>query len=309
MISAAQLLWFHSYFHALCIRKVDNDWQRFVTDLMHAHHGSDFIQVDPSFRGDKGCDGYIHGLMLACYGASRPTSAGTKKKMEDDLAKAKFAWGPQMERWAFVHNNANGLPLAAAETIIELKAAETGSLQVENWPPQVLWREVGRHLSEADLTILIGTPPSERPAQMTYIADAVRHMSRTQLIPQVDDVYPVPEQKIEFNEFSDETAALVRENLAHTHHVRYYFSHATPGEQFQVSEHLRARYDAIVAAGATPDETFHTLCDELFQEAQQLDPSADPTQRRSAALLVVTHFFESCLIFRMPEEVVDVSSF
>lgn len=301
-MSSSQLRWFNSYFHALCIRKVEGEWQRFVTDIMHARHGGDFIQVDPSFAGDKGCDGYVDGLMLACYGASRPTSAGTKSKMTSDLAKAKAAWGAQMVRWAFVHNNANGLPLAAAEALVDIKKNEKSGLLIENWPPQVLWDEAVKQLSTDDLTILIGAPPSDRPAQMSYIADAVRHISRTRWIADTGEVLPVPITKIEFNEFSEATAELIRESQVHTHLVRYYFEHGTPGEQFQVSEHLRSRYDAIVASGASPDDIFHLLCDELVTEAHELDPTADREQRRSAAILVVTHFFESCLIFRMPDE-------
>jgi hypothetical protein len=302
MSSTSQLMWYNSYFHAMCIRKLGNEWQGFVTDIMHAKHGGDFIQIDPTFRGDKGCDGYVNGLMLACYGASRPTSAGVLAKMEDDLAKAKTSWGHQMVRWAFVHNNANGLPLAAAQAIIDLRNNEPTSLVIENWPPQVLWDEAVKELDDGALQILLGAPPSDRPAQMSYIADAVRHMARTRWIPVVDDVLPVPENKIEFNQFSGQTAQIIREYLTHTHLVRYYFEHGTPGEQFQVAENLRLRYDALVAAGSEPDVIFHKLCDELVEEANAGDPVEDQSQRRNAAILVVVHFFESCLIFEMPGE-------
>ena len=50
------------------------EWQRLVTDMMHVKHGPAFFQVDPAGRGDKGCDGWVEGLMLACYGGTTPSS-------------------------------------------------------------------------------------------------------------------------------------------------------------------------------------------------------------------------------------------
>jgi len=303
-IAPHQLEWFSSYFHAMCIRKTGDDWQRFVTDIMSARHPGRFIQVDPSFRGDKGCDGYVDDLMLACYGAARPTSDGTATKMKDDFAKAKLAWGRHMRRWAFVHNNATGLPLAAAEALVALRRTEeTESLKLENWPPQVLWTNAVRDLDRADLIALIGTPPSDRPASMTHIAEAVRHMSRSPLVPSPEPASPVPSMKIEFNEFSGSTAALIREYQVHTHLVRFYFARATPGEQFHVAENLRARYFALIATQPSKDAVFHELCDELMTEAfSGTATAATREEQRSAALLLVTHFFESCLIFEAPGE-------
>jgi hypothetical protein len=306
----SDLIWFNSYFHAMCIRKTGDEWQRFVTDAMFARHGEDFIQVDPSFRGDKGCDGYVDGLMLACYGASRPTIAGVKTKIETDLFKAKGSWSNLMTRWAFVHNNATGLPAAAAQAIAVLKPVEAvNGLSVESWPPQILWKETLKGLDRAELVTLIGVPPSQLPAQMTYIADAVRSISRTRLVPHDEPTLPVPQKKIEFNRFEPATAALIRSFQVFTHSVRYYFQQGPPGEQFQVREHLRNRYDALVATLGSPDAVFHALCDELMQDAFVQTPSANIEQRRNAAVLVVTHFFESCMIFEMPEEDPYVSSF
>ncbi|MBG6056487.1 hypothetical protein IWX81_002925 [Salinibacterium sp. CAN_S4] len=241
--------------------------------------------------------------MIAAYGAARPTSAGVKGKVASDLNKAKSSWGGQMTRWAFIHNNAVGLPLLAAEAVIALKAAEAANgLTVEVWPPQVLWNETFGGLTRDALVRLIGIPPSTRPAAMSYIATAIRSLARVERVPNFGETLPVPEHKIEFNEFADATANLIRQYQVHTHLVRYYFDRATPGEQFQVAENLRNQYNGLAATVSSPDSIFHALCDLLIEEAFDADAGGNHDEHKSAALLVITHFFESCLIFEMPEE-------
>src|ERR1700680_3074485 len=109
-VSDQDRAWRYSQFLSLSIRKAGTEWQQFVTDLMHARHGGSFIQVDPAGYGDKGCDGWVDDLMLACYGAMRPDQDYVSRKIRDDFNKALTHWDSQMKGWAFVHNNASGLP-------------------------------------------------------------------------------------------------------------------------------------------------------------------------------------------------------
>ncbi len=295
--------WFHSHFSALCVIKVDNEWQSFVSQAMTAKHGSSFMQVDASFRGDWGCDGYVRGLMLACYGARRPTETRVVTKIETDFEKAKLHWGSRMTRWAFVHNNSQGLPKMAANAILNLGSIQSNShITIESWPPQILWQECFEGLGEDRLIPLLGAPPNSRPAGMTYIAEALRSLSRMPRIPDPQQVLPVPEDKIAFNKFSESTEKIIRKFQIDTHLVRYYFDSGTPGEQAQVSMNLRMRYDALVARMNNADAVFHALVDELLQEAFTSDHTTDVGEQKNAAILIITHFFESCLLFEMPSE-------
>lgn len=295
--------WFHSYFSALCVLKSDNEWQDFVSQAMTAKHGPAFLQVDASYRGDWGCDGYVGGLMLACYGARRPTESGVLDKVVSDFGKAQEHWGSVMTRWAFVHNNADGLPKMAADAIIQLrKTNERNLITIESWPPQILWQECVEGLSEERLIPLIGAPPSARPAGMSYIAEALRSLARTARLPQVGEVKPVPEKKIEHNKFSPATEEIIRKFQVDTHLVRYYFERATPGEQAQVSHNLKMRYDALAAKFGNSDAVFHGLVNELLAEAFTADYAHDLEEQKNAAVLIITHFFESCLIFEEPNK-------
>ncbi|MDR6637424.1 ABC-three component system protein [Paenarthrobacter nitroguajacolicus] len=301
MPSDFEIAFFHSVFSIRCIRAVGNAWEEFVGEGMSAKYGADFLQVDASGRGDKGCDGYVNGLMLACYGATSPSESYVAQKITGDYAKAALHWGTEMETWAFVHNNANGLPTLAARKMMEMRRASLPHV-IEHWPPQVLWDNVFAELERAKLVRILGIPPSDRPAEMSYIAQCVKALSRTRMIEDLDDVQPVPVGKLEYNNFEPSTVDLITEAKNHTHHVRYYFRQATPGEQFQVSENLRMRYDGLTARLESADEVFHHLCDDLIAEADFEESMVDQEQQRSAAILVVTHFFESCLLFEMPEE-------
>jgi hypothetical protein len=190
--------WLYSQFLSLAIRKVGSEWQQLVTDLMHARHGGAFIQVDPAGRGDKGCDGWVEKLMLACYGASSPEQTKVTAKIREDFKKALDNWGDQMERWAFVHNNANGLPAMAARGVIDLKADHAnGSVGIEQWPPQVLWDHCTEQVDRARLVKVLGAPPSEHPIGMGYLARCVECLARTRLQEGLKPVLPVLFGKIE----------------------------------------------------------------------------------------------------------------
>ncbi|GAA1555066.1 hypothetical protein GCM10009678_42580 [Actinomadura kijaniata] len=300
--------WFHSQFMSLSVRKTGMEWQAFVNDLMHAVHPGEFMAVDPTGRGDKGCDGWVGGLMLACYGATSPHQGRVARKVNDDFHTALRYWGDHMERWAFVHNNANGLPEMAARAVLDLRRRHQGSIRIEVWPPQVLWNHCA-FLARDRLAEIVGSPPSDHPAGMTYIARCVESLARTRLQPGLDPVREVAFGKIEHNGFGPEVADLIKHHQAHTGHVRYYFAFASPGEQAQVSENLLTRFAGLRAVLPTSDAVFHALCDDLVAEAFAGGGCPDPAQRRSAALMVVTHFFERCEIFESPVEGRRAASF
>ncbi|RFU19152.1 hypothetical protein D0Z06_22775 [Geodermatophilus marinus] len=302
MLTGLETNWFRSNLMAFCMRTTGNAWEDFITEAMTSLHGGAFVQVAASGRGDKGCDGYVDGLMLAAYGASSPNDKYVTKKIKDDFAKAKRYWGEMMERWAFVHNDAQGLPVMAAQTIASLRKAEQaiGGISVEQWTPYTLWTECLQYLDSAALSHRFGEPPSEQAAGIQYIASCVRALARTRLIPGLDEVAEVPPGKIEHNGFNEETTALLKNYEALTGHVRYYFERSTPGEEFQVSENIRIAYDGLKAELHDSNLVFQALVRELESQAF-VDNGTDHLQeRRSAALMVATHFFETCTIFESP---------
>lgn len=304
-LSPQDQAWFHSFFQAMSANKSDNEWQAFVTDLMSARHGGSFFQVDATGRGDKGCDGWVSGLMLACYGAISVNQRRISNKISGDFGTACTYWKGQMERWAFVHNNKRGLAEAAHRTIIDLSMRESEhGVKVENWPPQILWDETCAHLARHQLVRIIGAPPSDHPAGLTYVGRCVEALARTPISAELGVVPPVPFGKITENGFSDDVARLLIAYQTYTERVRFYFSRAKPGEQAQVSENLKMRYDGLRARLVDSDAVFHALCEDLRVEAFGRIPADDldeEEEQRSAALMVVTHFFEKCTVFEPAE--------
>jgi hypothetical protein len=298
-LSDQDLSWMYSQFLSLAIRKTGIEWQRLVTDMMHMRHGSAFFQVDPAGRGDKGCDGWVEGLMLACYGGETPEQARLTRKVLADYAAATKYWGSAMKHWAFVHNNANGLPEMVIKAFIELVAANPGKERVVSpWPPQVLWEHCIDGAKRESLVRILGAPPSDHPVGMSYLARCVECLARTRLQEGLDPILPVSYGKIEANNFGPEVTEFIRQFQIQTGHVRYYFSKASPGEQAQVVEALHAKYDGFVARLGSSDAVFHALCDDLINEAFKYTELSDMEQQRSAAITVVTHFFEICEIFK-----------
>jgi hypothetical protein len=309
-LSDQDLSWMYSQFLSFAVRKTGNEWQRLVTDLMHVRHGAAFFQVDPAGRGDKGCDGWVEGLMLACYGGTTPKQSKVTAKVREDYAKAVTFWGSAMNQWAFVHNNANGLSEMVMKAFVGLVTANPDSeITVAPWPPQVLWDHCTDGAQREPLVKILGAPPSDHPAGMSYLARCVECLTRTRLQEGVDPIPPVLFGKIEENKFSSEVSALIRRFQVQTGHVRYYFAKASPGEQAQVIEALHAKYDGFVANLNDSDAVFHALCDDLIGQAFryiEYSDLQDMEQQRSAAITVVTHFFEICEIFKSATEVTSV---
>jgi hypothetical protein len=236
-LSDQDLGWMYSQFLSFAVRKTGAEWQRLVTDMMHVKHGAAFFQVDPAGRGDKGCDGWVEGLMLACYGGTTPQQTKVTAKILEDYAKAAAYWGSAMNHWAFVHNNANGLPEMVIKGFIELTSANKDSeVTMAPWPPQVLWEHCTDGARRESLVTILGAPPSDHPAGMSYLARCVECLARTRLQEGLDPIPPVLYGKIEENKFGSEVSALIRSFGVQTGHVEYYFSKATPGEQAQVIE-------------------------------------------------------------------------
>jgi hypothetical protein len=64
------------------------------------------------------------------------------------------------------------------------------------------------------------------------------------------------------------------------------------------------RYEGLRARLIDSDAVFHALCEDLRDEAFGRIPVNDPDEeqeQRSAALMVVTHFFEKCTVFEAAE--------
>lgn len=192
----------------------------------------------------------------------------------------------------------------AAEAVMILRddQGEGSQITIEVWPPQVLWDHCAPHLTREQLAFIIGAPPSDHPAGITYIGLCVQALARTRLTQDVDEVLPVPFGKIEHNGFGDEVAELIKSFQLQTDHVRHYFLKSSPGEQQQAIENLRTRYDGLRARLDNADAIFHALCDDLVEEAFKMTPPGDEEQKRNAAMMVITHFFETCQIFESPRE-------
>lgn len=259
------------------------------------------MQVDPTGRGDKGCDGWVDDLMLACYGAIREDPDDLAGKIRGDFNKACKYWRDEMRSWAFVHNNKRGLAEGAMREITHLRRNKSDhGVEVLAWPPDLLWDETGGQLSKQQLMIIIGAPPSDDPASMTYIGRCVQALAR---LPIPDESGQVPEVdfgKVEENEFSDSVSTLLIESMKFTDLISRYFVRSPPGEQAQAAENIKLRYDRHRARNFDSDLTFHALCEDLRHEAfgNIVDASTEELRdQRSACLMVVTHFFEKCTIF------------
>ena len=97
--------------------------------------------------------------------------------------------------------------------------------------------------------------------------------------------------KLEQNALSQDAAGLLRQGRRREKLVEAFFD-AWPDPRFgeEIAEAFRSRYNALMSAGLTPDQTFGQL--QSFAGGMDGEPS-----HQAAVLAVLSYFFERCDIF------------
>lgn len=299
-ISGEQRQWWRIALE-LRLRQCHGDaFQDLFSVVMGNLHGDDFVRVRAFGKlGDKGCDGYLQskGQLFQCYGGLNGETnkvATLTKKIQADFETAKVKLGAIMKEWHMVVNLVDGIPVAALETLEELKAAnpriKIGYIGKEGFEERVFSLSIERI---ASLLGPAATPADVKNLDVATLRKLVDDLALS-AAPPLDgiDLMLVPVGKLSHNALSPHWQMFVRSGWANAPIVASYFArHPNPLKGDQVGALLNEKYRSLKTQNLFPD-TIMTALLEMVTGVGSVSP-----QNLVAAQALLTHFFETCDIF------------
>lgn len=278
-----------------------DEFQSLFVGVMERAHPGDFTKVQPWGNiGDKKCDGYLASerMVFGCYGPKEfsPLPRAVDK-VRGDHAGAVLHWKPYMDAWTFVHNDHHGLPPDLLQTLEDLKGVDI-AVTVTHWGLPELEIKV-RGLNASDLVALFGAAPTGRDV-MAVRQEDLRHVlpalaGALAMAPVPLDLRPVPPQKLEFNQLSDQGRLFLTLGMQVSDRVRQFFDRWEPGVGDRITAGFNARYQELRADGTrSPDEILWSLYEFAGRDA------LTSTREHSAVVALLAFLFEACEIFERP---------
>ena len=254
-------------------------------------------------RGDLKCDGFRSstGTVYQCYGPryGQANVDDALVKIDEDFHGAKAHWDTRLREWKFVVNlYRDKLPSELVRKIEQL--AE--ELDVPAGPltrSDIL--ELIKSLPADERVRLYGRAPRATDmARITY-ANLGRALTLIRRAIATDPNEPVPlsadlATKVAFNALSDATRHFLSIGQTGVAKVEEYLrDQPDPEEPERMAQGFKARYAECVASGLEPDHTFREMV--IFAGG-----GTGEAERDTAALAIVTRFFVTCQIFKIPVE-------
>ncbi|MCP3404812.1 ABC-three component system protein [Bradyrhizobium sp. CCGB01] len=269
------------------------DW--FVRLAGHAF-GADFEEVRPyGSYGDLKCDGrrISSGSVFQCYAPETMKEADLIAKIDEDFHGARAHWDGNMQEWVFVHNDGRGLPPNAVQHLDTLREAHA-PLQISTWSePELLALAMGLDLSS--LQALFGFAASIAIVDRLVLSDLMPIIDALQRqdSPANPPLTPPSPEKLEKNALSEESGLFLRIGRRKSNLVDTFFRKSPrPDLGERIAEAFRTRYAELKALDLPADTIFKHLQDYAGFNGEP--------KRQSAALAVLSYFFDSCDIFEDP---------
>ena len=277
------------------IKKKGTSFQDFFSEIMGKGYPGDFIRTRPWGRsGDRKNDGYLKSrrILFQVYAPNEMTERDAIAKVEEDFHGALPHWETFFDTWIFVHNSREGLGPGLVEKLLELDR-DYPEIKVETWDFDALRKECFR-LGEEDICAVLGPAPSQRDFLKLGFEDlkVVLKTIACQPAPREPDLSQVPQDKIDINRLSENTASLIQAGRTKSTLVGDFFDR-WPDPQFgdEVVQAFKARYEELRATETPPDRIFQEL--QMFAGGE----IRQDTGHEAAVLAVLAYLFDHCDIF------------
>lgn len=285
------------HFRVAFLEKKGTEFQDWFVSLAGYAFGPDFEAVRPYGKlGDLKCDGrrVSTRTIFQCYAPRQQNDRKLNKKIEEDFRGAHEHWGPWMSEWILVHNDTGGLPASSIKLLDELRR-DHPNVMIEIWTEprlQELATDLPLHANQA----LFGHAPSKTGVETLMLEDlkpVVDALQRMDTVPDQEPLTPPSVDKLARNSLSEDAAALLRLGWRKEMLVETWFRKSPNAELGErIAEAFRRRYAEL--------KTSEKSSDGIFADLQQYaGMGGEPTQQ-SAALAVLSYFFERCDIFEDP---------
>ena len=285
---------YRAWFWLAYIEKKGMEFEAWFVDLASHALGADFEPVAAYGNdGDFKCDGRRRSTrtIFQCYAPERLVQGKVIAKIDEDFHGAVDHWASWIREWTFVHNG-KALPPKAVQHLDQLRILNP-NVDISVWGHPHLERELFAKLDLAGCEAVFGAAPS---------ADAIDHVTIEDIVPVVEALEqetPAPDmqaleppsaQKLHRNALSEDVADLLRAGRRKEALVeRYFRRHPLPDRGEKIAVAFRRRYGQLREQGLSPDE--------IFAKLQQSAGGGGSPKRQTAALAVLSYYFERCDIF------------
>lgn len=278
-----------------------NEFQALFAELMKLTDPG-FIDVRTHGNyGDQGADGLSPAKqkIFACYGPGVVDGSAVIKKFREDLASSIRQRASEFSIFVFVHNDLRGIHPFVASALAEATRLHPslcfeimGGTQLSALMNEISLEEVENLLGPLPIDSLVRVGADD----LAELIDDLE--SRSTPLPTQEAVRPVPQSKLNFNAFSEDTREELVRGFLGVSTVENYYRHRRDalGKQ-SAADGLASEYSAIRKSGSGPDQVWAEL--EMYVIGTRI---ASPS-RRKGCRYILAHFFESCDIFEEPPKV------
>lgn len=248
-------------------------------------------------QGDRKNDGWLPNekTLFQCYAPSSFAASALEAKLTEDYDGACEHWKGKFTDWVFVHNDRNGMAPSVA-LLMQALDVRSEKITCTSWGPFQL-REKFAQLSEGDRVAILG--PVLTSADFMGVGAAVLKPLIEALGTQKPDpgapVNPVPLDKIEANDLTDEQIAFLSLGAGRAPLVDLYMNnaYAMPTQADAIAAAVADKYRALRATGQAQPQTL----DDIVAWVSGGDIT---TGVLANVWAVVAYFFERCHIFEVP---------
>lgn len=293
--------WYHFRHQQSCFQS-GTLFEQYVTDILSRFH-DDFVNPAPAGSlGDGGCDGLAESgsVLYACYGQRpmRNAERELRDKLESDFARGVSSWGT-FTKWRFVTNAPIGPETLKALTALQKDHGPDSArpLTIRAWQSEKLWSEVVCQLSTGDLDALFPGAPG------------VGNVELRDLIPLLDSlgnddpdgyitgrIFPVPIDKMEYNALPAASQMEFNAGRIMAPRIDRWYSEASdPALRDSHGQRFKAIYDDAQVHASDAAEILERLYVAVAGPNFRMYG-----KRANAAFAVVSYFFDTCRIFKVP---------
>ncbi|WP_231871033.1 ABC-three component system protein [Peptidiphaga gingivicola] len=301
---SAWKFWFRARHDQLCLA-AGEEFENYVSKVL-SHLHKDYVNPEAmGSLGDGGCDGIAENgsILYACYGQRAVTNLDqkTKKKLEDDFARA-YAFWPEFRVWRFVTNASFGP--ASTDSLLKLRKKHGPDskrpIALELWKaPDDLWWEAVSKLAWDQLDEIIPGSPHAQNVELDDLVELIEMLEGVEggdVDHLLEDIRPVSSTKMDFNRLPRTTRTEFDEGRLLSLRIDKWFAgQPDPGLRDAKARRFRQIYEEARRVTSDVREIVRRVYVALG------GPDFDMwTKRANAVYAVTVYFFDSCDIFEEP---------
>lgn len=300
MLDPAWLDWYKSR-HESRSRSTGTQFEDYLSEAL-GYFYPDYFNPNPTGQlGDGGCDGFAEAatLLFACYGSRAQSEQALCDKLNADFIRGRDQWDSHT-RWLFLTNAFPGPKCGQALAAIQQDHGPGAPrpIAANIWLPDRVWVEIISGLDRHYLDALYPGVPHAANFELQDVVPLLAQLESGQphVGAVVDEVRPVPQQKISFNNLPESAIREFGEGRIMAYRIDGWYDGLDDPEAREVhGDRFRQIYEGHRLTTSDPGEILERIYTSLGGSDFRHD-----SKRAMAVYAITAYFFDSCHIFEEP---------